>query len=1038
MARRGVVVALAASVAIVGATVPAAAQTGVTAGPAVTTTPTDIDVAPVTPEREEQLVQGRYVVVLESEPVVAYEGDVAGLAATAPAEGEAVDSAAPEVQEYVDHLADERKEVLDAAGVDEDVVTVEYAFAVNGFAAELSEDEAKRLAKQEGVLSVRPEELRQPQTDNSGEFLDLDARGGPWSRGYTGEGVVVGVIDTGIWPEHASFADDGSYPEPTGVADDIPCEFGTTPGNPDDAAFECNNKLIGARDMRTQYNALVGPELYDSARDEDGHGTHTASTAVGNARVDAQIFGSSFGRVTGVAPRAQLVAYKACGNEGCFTADLADAIDQAVADGVDVINYSIGGGAGAISIDDLAFLFANDAGVFVATSAGNDGPGAGTVGSPAVYPWVTSVGASTQDRAFEGAVVLGDGSRFTGASVTAGVSSKRLVDAADVGNELCLVGGFTGDVTDAVVLCKRGENARVEKSQAVHEAGGAGMVLYDVSDEASLVTDNHWVPSVHVTLSDGLAIKAYVAATEEPTASIEGGRKVRAQGSVMADFSSRGPNVVAPDIIVPDVTAPGVNILAGHTPTPALGAPGQLFQSISGTSMSSPHVAGVYALLKQAHPEWSPAAAKSAIMTTARQDVTKEDGTTPADPFDMGAGHIDPGGRITKGSTFQPGLVYDAGFEDYLGFLCGADDSVFGDPAATCAALEEAGFPTDPSDLNLASIGIAELAGTQTLTRTVTSVADERVSYRAKVDAPDGYTVTVEPSTLRLGPGESATVAITVTTTAGAELGEWSFGSLTWESRHGNRWGKGPQHGNGRGHGYGRDRNGGYEVRSPIAVRGVALDTPGSVSGTGTEGTATIPLVFGYDGPYAAAPHGLAPAQVDPGTVAQDPDQTAFTADDGAGLVAHAFDLTGTAVARWRVVDPSEELDLDLFLAGPDGELVAASTNGGTDEEITLEVPADGTYTLYVHGWQVPGGSAPYDLTSWVVPLEATTLTVEQAPDAAAIGATGEVVVGWSGLEADAEYLGAVSHLREGDRLGLTLVEVTTGADGEAPEAPRS
>lgn len=1030
MARRGVVAAVAASVAIVGATAPAAAQTaGVPAGTTVTTTSTDVDVAP-SPEREAELVQGRYVVLLESAPVVAYAGDVAGLAATAPGEGEAVDSAAPEVQEYVDHLDAQRQEVLEAAGVSEDVVTIEYSFALSGFAAELTEDEAQRLGKQEGVLAVQQEQLRHPQTDNSGDFLDLDARGGPWARGYTGEGVVVGVIDTGIWPEHPSFADDGSYPEPTGVAEDIPCEFGTTPGNPDDAAFACQNKLIGARDMRTQYNAVVGPELYDSARDEDGHGTHTAATAAGNARVRAQIFGNSFGRVSGVAPRAQIVAYKACGNEGCFTADLADAVDQAVADGVDVINYSIGGGAGALAIDDLAFLFANDAGVWVATSAGNEGPGPETVGSPAVYPWVTSVGASTQDRAFEGRVVLGNGARYRGASVTGGLSATRLVDAADVGNELCLVGGFTGDVEGAVVLCKRGENPRVEKSEAVHEAGGVGMVLYDVSDEASLVTDNHWVPTVHVNLSDGLAIKAYIDATESPTASIQGGRKVRAQGSVMADFSSRGPNAVASDIIVPDVTAPGVNILAGQTPTPASGAPGQLFQSISGTSMSSPHVAGVYALLKQAHPDWSAAAAKSAIMTTARQDVTKEDGRTPADPFDMGAGHIDPGGRLTKGTPFQPGLVYDAGLNDYLGFLCGADDSAFGDPEATCAALEEAGFPTDPSDLNLASIGIGELAGSQTVTRTVTSVARERVTYRASVDAPEGYTVTVTPSTLRLREGESATVEITITTTNAATLGEWSFGSLTWESRHGGRWGRSTDHR------WGHGRSAGYEVYSPIAVRGVALDAPASVSGTGTEGTATIPLRFGYEGPYQATPHGLVPAEVVSGTVEQDPDQEAFTADDGAGLVAHEFDLTGTAVARWRLVDPTEELDLDLYLVAPDGELVASSTSGGTNELITLPTPADGTYTLYVHGWQVPEGSASYDLTSWVVPLEATSLTVVSAPEAATIGGTGEVVVGWSGLDPDAEYLGAVSHLRDAERLGLTLVEVTTGA-GE-PEPPQS
>jgi subtilisin family serine protease len=199
----------------------------------------------------------------------------------------------------------------------------------------LTADEANRLRNQKGVMAVIRDELRQLHTDTSGEFLGLTDAGGAYDTGYDGEGVVVGIIDTGIWPEHPSFADDGSYVDP-GL--NVPCDIGDVTHNPEDVPFDCNDKLIGARDMRSLYNSLIGPELYNSARDADGHGSHTASTAAGNADVPAEIFGIDRGTITGIAPRAHIIAYKGCGELGCFTGDLADAIDQAVEDGVNVIN----------------------------------------------------------------------------------------------------------------------------------------------------------------------------------------------------------------------------------------------------------------------------------------------------------------------------------------------------------------------------------------------------------------------------------------------------------------------------------------------------------------------------------------------------------------------------------------------------------------------------------------------------------------------------------------------------------------------------
>ncbi len=472
--------------------------------------------------------------------------------------------------------------------------------------------------------------------------------------------MIVGVIDTGIWPEHPSFVDDGSYPPIPGFGS-VPCEFGNTAHNPNDAPFECNNKLLGARQMLDTYRALTGVESYeyDSARDDGGHGTHTASTAAGNFGVEASIYGISRGLINGIAPRARVIAYKGLGFLGGYTSDLAAAIDQAVADGVDVINYSIGGGAGAPGADEIAFLFAADAGVHVATSAGNSGPGAATLGNPGTMPWMTTVGANTQSRFFEGSASSSDGWEFFGASITGGTAELPLVDAEFAGGELCVPGTLDPTaVAGKVVLCRRGATARADKSRAVWMAGGAGMIMYNNSDVDNLATDSHWVPSVHIDQTPGLAIKAYIATDPDPTAQINGGVfSVWPPAPSMTIFSSRGPNPVVPDIIKPDITAPGTQILAGYSPTSyeVYDLPGEYFAAIQGTSMSSPIIAGIFALVDQVHPDWSPAAVKSAIMTTAYQDVVDNDRVTPANPFDFGAGHVDPSGQpYAKHTPWRP------------------------------------------------------------------------------------------------------------------------------------------------------------------------------------------------------------------------------------------------------------------------------------------------------------------------------------------------------------------------------------------------
>lgn len=960
-----------------------------------------------------------YIILLADDSIIQYKGNVAGYEATKPEMGKKLSATSAKVQNYRKLLKSKHNKSLQDAGVSLTAKVHDYVYAMNGYSAILTEDEAAAIKSQKGVLMVMEDHMRYAQTDSSGKFLGLTKKGGAYASGYTGEDVVVGIIDTGIWPEHPSFADDGSYgPSPISPLDGTlypTCDFGNTAHNLDDVAFTCNNKLLGARQVMPTYRALIGadPDEFDSARDDDGHGTHTASTAAGNAGVEASMYGMPVGTISGIAPRARVIAYKGLGNLGGFGSDLAAAIDQAVLDGVDVINYSVGGGASLTGADDIAFLFVENAGVFAAASAGNSGPGAATIGGPASVPWITTVGANTQTRFLGGTVNLAkDGKKskkskkskgpYRGATITAGTKMVPLVDAADHGNELCLSGlPFTGDVSGKIVLCRRGAVARTSKSLAVFLAGGTGMILYNNSDDDNLFTDSHWVPTIHIDYTPGTEIKDYIASVPEPKAKLKTGKTSKWKNApTMAYFSSRGPNPVAADIIKPDITAPGHQILAGNSPFPDPGStpPGELFQAISGTSMSSPHIAGIFALLKQAHPGWSASAAKSALMTTASQHVRDNDRKSKAQPFAMGAGQADPGGKWTKkGSINQPGLVYEAGLFEYAAFTCGMDLGVF--TPGTCTFLSGLGIPLEPYNLNVPSIGVADVPGRRTVIRTVSNVASETVNYKAKIRKPKGFKVYVTPNQLILNPGDSATFEVTFTNDK-APVGEWAFGSLTW-------------------------KGGGYEVYSPIAVKPSLFGAPPVAMGSGASGTASFDVNFGYTGTYTAAPHGLVAPILSSDSIGQDPDQTYPSGDDSAvGVQKWPFVVSGAGFLRIELVIPGPD-DIDLFLENSSGTIIAASTSGGTDELIELVFPADDTYTLVVHGWSVPSAPLAYTLSTWIVPLApGGSLTVDSAPASAVLGTIGTVDIGWSGLSAGTRYLGAVSHTGDAGLLDATLVEV--------------
>ncbi len=728
-----------------------------------------------------------YIVQLKDKPLASYTGGTKGIPGTSPkVTGNKLKVDSAPGLDYGSYLAGRQKAVLNRlSGAKPDVVE-SYRVALAGFAAKLTDDQAKRIEKDAVVARVWKDTLLQPMqaaddpdtrlggfNGDGASYLRLTDQtaglwkqlGGPVNRNGAGAGVVVGVIDTGIQPGHPSFADRGngfigqSY-QPPAVWDGA-CQAGDG-----FAISDCNNKLIGARYYVDGFGRdNLDPASHLSPRDDEGHGTHTASTAAGNYGVDPVIEGNDLGVdvISGISPRSYVAMYKICweGNgvtspAGCSTADAVAAIDDAVADGVDVINYSIGGTTSQIlGADGFAYLAASDAGVFVANSAGNSGPGAGTVGSPASVPWLTTVGASTMARAFISDVtVKGASETFTikGASVTNALPDTPLVDAAGAGlpgapaADVALCKPNTLDpakVAGKVVLCLRGDNARIDKSLQVSSAGGVGVILYNPSDAQDLDTDTHWVPTAHVNFTDGKRVKDAIA-RGPVTASLTQGKAAPDKERVMAAFSSRGPQTAMPDLAKPDVTAPGVQILAGAAdqPTPTtLLRPGFLFQAIQGTSMSSPHVAGAGALLTQAHPTLSPAELKSELMLTANPNVLKEDAKTPADVFDRGSGEIDPNKAVDSG------LVLDTTTSDYMSYIEWVDPTFF-----------DGDLPqTRPSDLNLPSISFSKFAGKDTTTRVFKSIDATATRWTVSFEGLAGVRATASTGQFfTIAPGPDA------------------------------------------------------------------------------------------------------------------------------------------------------------------------------------------------------------------------------------------------------------------------------------------
>ncbi|OAY61153.1 hypothetical protein MANES_01G167601v8 [Manihot esculenta] len=621
------------------------------------------------------------------------------------------------------------QEVVESSSVENSLIR-SYKRSFNGFAANLTANERQKLARMKEVVSIFPSATLKLHTTKSWDFMGFN---GTISRENTAESdVIIGVMDTGIWPESESFNDKGFGPAPKKWKG--ACEGGEN--------FTCNNKVVGAR-----HYALSAPGS-GSARDENGHGSHTASTAAGNIVKNVSFYGLAEGTARGGVPSARIAVYKVCEPDGgCDTTNILAAFDDAIADGVDIITISLGSdGATDFDTDVIAIgsFHAMKKGIVTLQSAGNSGCVDGSVSSTA--PWILTVGASSTDRKIIDEVILGNGSALIGASInsfTLNGTMLSLVYGKDVSHRSCRVGCLDENlVKGKIVLC-----GLFEGIAEAYKAGALGAVVLNTQlDDVPFVVP---LPASAVTLSDMFMLEDYVNFTKNPTVNILKSRAIRDfNAPVVASFSACGPNQILAEIMKPDVVAPGINILAAFSPiaSPSNGPLDRRqvqYNFLSGTSMSCPHAAGVAAYVKSIHPQWSPSAIKSAIMTTA----WPMNGKGQRQEFSYGSGHINP----IKAA--DPGLVFDADKEDYIKLLCGAGfDSdaleVITGESITCATGVDKLLPFDFNYPAITFRVSPMVALSFKFHRTVTNVGEAKSVYKAKIITNNNMTVQVQPEVL--------------------------------------------------------------------------------------------------------------------------------------------------------------------------------------------------------------------------------------------------------------------------------------------------
>nr|XP_043619298.1 subtilisin-like protease SBT2.6 [Erigeron canadensis] len=789
------------------------------------------------------LVNGKsevYIVTIEGEPVISYKGGVDGFEATAVDSDEKLDVTSDLVTSYSSHLEQRHNTILQTLFDDGNYKKLySYKHLINGFAVHISPEQAELLRHAPGVKSVDKDWKVRRLTTHTPQFLGLPTGVWPTGGGFdrAGDGIVIAFVDSGISPQHPSFQNQVS--EPYGP---VPKYRGKCEVDPDTKKSFCNGKIIGAQHFAAAATAAgaFNPSVdFASPLDGDGHGSHTAAIAAGNNGIPVQVQGYEFGKASGMAPRARIAVYKALYRMfGGFVADVVAAIDQAVYDGVDILNLSVGPNSPPATAKttflnpfDATLLSAVKAGVFVVQASGNGGPAAKTIVS--YSPWIVSVAAAVDDRRYKNHLTLGNGKILAGIGLSPSTSPNQkftLVAANDVLLDSSAVKSSSSDcqrpevlngnmVKGNILLCGYSFNfvsgsASVRKvAQTAKSLGAIGFVLAveNASPGTKFDPVPVGIPGILITdVSNSMDLIDYynVSTSRDWTGRVKSFKAIGSIGDglepilyksapMVALFSARGPNIKDykfqdADLLKPDILAPGSLIWSSWSPngTDEANYQGENFAMISGTSMAAPHIAGIAALIKQKHPHWSPAAIKSSLMTTsttldrgerpimAEQYSGSETMTfVPATPFDYGSGHVNPRAAL------DPGLVFDAGYEDYLGFLCttpGIDSHEIGN-----YTHQPCNYTLGhPYNLNSPSITVSHLVGTQTITRTVTNVeAEETYTITARM-AP-AIAIETSPPAMTIGPGASQ--KFTVTLTVRSTTGTYSFGEVLLKGDRGHK-----------------------------------------------------------------------------------------------------------------------------------------------------------------------------------------------------------------------------------------------------------
>ncbi|ONI27259.1 hypothetical protein PRUPE_1G076600 [Prunus persica] len=781
-----------------------------------------------------------YIVTIEGEPIISYKGDVDGFEATAVESDEKIDTTSESVTSYARHLESKHDMLLGMLfeqGTYQKLYS--YQHLINGFAVHISHEQAEKLMRAPGVKSVERDWKVRRLTTHTPQFLGLPTGVWPTGGGFdrAGEDIVIGFVDSGIYPQHPSFASHNS--DPYGP---VPKYRGKCEVDPDTKRSFCNGKIIGAHHFAKAAIAagVFNPSIdFASPMDGDGHGSHTAAIAAGNNGIPVRMHGHEFGKASGMAPRARIAVYKALYRLfGGFVADVVAAIDQAVYDGVDILSLSVGPNSPPATTKttylnpfDATLLSAVKAGVFVAQAAGNGGPFPKTLVS--YSPWIASVAAAIDDRRYKNHLMLGNGKILAGIGLSPSTHPNRtytLVAANDALLDSSVVKYSPSDcqkpevlnknlIQGNILLCGYSFNfvvgtASIKKvSETAKSLGAIGFVLAveNVSPGTKFDPVPVGVPGILITdVSKSLDLIDYynISTSRDWTGRVKSFKGIGSIGDGLmpilhksapqvALFSARGPNIKDfsfqdADLLKPDILAPGSLIWAAWSPngTDEPDYVGEGFAMISGTSMAAPHIAGIAALIKQKHPHWSPAAIKSALMTTSttldragrplqaqQYSETQAMKLVSATPFDYGSGHVDPRAAL------DPGLIFDVGYQDYLGFLCttpGIDAREIRN-YTNCACNYTIGHP---SNFNSPSITVSHLVRSQTVTRTVTNVAEQETYVITTRMAP-AIAIEANPPAMTLKPGASRKFSVTLTVRS--VTGTYSFGEVLMKGNRGHK-----------------------------------------------------------------------------------------------------------------------------------------------------------------------------------------------------------------------------------------------------------